>query len=79
MAIFGMIFRGGPALGALIMGTPSSHFGLQAPVACGAVLCGVFWLWARHHRAAMAQALECSERAPDCLTPQQSLVRLGRM
>lgn len=58
MATYGMIFRGGPAFGALIMGTLSSQIGLQLALACGAVLCGFGWLWARRRREAMAQALE---------------------
>ncbi len=53
-----MIFRGGPALGALIMGTASSQFGLRAPVAAGAVLCALFWLWARVREKNIAAALE---------------------
>ena len=58
MATYGMIFRGGPAVGALVMGTLSSHIGLQLAVGAGAVLCGLSWLWARRQRDAMAQALE---------------------
>lgn len=58
MGLHGMIFRGGPALGALIMGAASSHFGLRLPVAAGAVLCAVFWLWARVHEKNIAAALE---------------------
>jgi predicted MFS family arabinose efflux permease len=58
MGLHGMIFRGGPALGALIMGAASSHFGLRLPVAAGAVLCAFFWLWARLHEKTIAAALE---------------------
>lgn len=58
MATYGMIFRGGPAIGALAMGTLSSHTGLQIAVGAGAVLCALSWLWARHKRDAMARALE---------------------
>src|SRR5215204_1702384 len=38
MALYGMIFRAGPALGAVAMGTASAHFGLRLPLAIGAVL-----------------------------------------
>ena len=38
MALYGMIFRAGPALGAVTMGTASAHFGLRLPLAIGAVL-----------------------------------------
>jgi MFS family permease len=58
MATYGMIFRGGPALGALVMGTLSSQIGLQLAVGAGAVLCALTWLWARRLRTRMAQALE---------------------
>lgn len=58
MSLYGMIFRGGPALGALVMGAASSVVGLQLPVACGALLCAVFWLWARLRRDRIAAALE---------------------
>jgi predicted MFS family arabinose efflux permease len=58
MSLYGMIFRGGPALGALIMGSLSSQVGLRLPVACGALLCAGFWLWARLRRARIADALE---------------------
>ena len=58
MAIYGMIFRGGPAIGALVMGTLSSLIGLQLAVGAGAVVCGLSWLWARRLRDSMAKALE---------------------
>lgn len=58
MATYGMIFRGGPALGALIMGVLSSQIGLQLAVGAGAVVCALTWLWARRIREQMAQALE---------------------
>ena len=57
LSLFGLIFRGGPALGALIMGAASELVGLQAPLAAGAVLgvaaCGLLW----RQRAAIARAL----------------------
>jgi MFS family permease len=58
MATYGMIFRGGPAVGALVMGTLSSQIGLQLAVGAGAALCGLSWLWARRQRDSMARALE---------------------
>jgi hypothetical protein len=53
-----MIGRGAPAVGALAMGGLSSFVGLQWPVAGGAALCLVLWLWARPPPRGMAQALE---------------------
>lgn len=58
MGLHGMIFRGGPALGALIMGAASSYVGLRLPVAVGAVICGAFWLWGRVREKTIAAALE---------------------
>jgi predicted MFS family arabinose efflux permease len=58
MSLYGMIFRGGPAAGALLMGAASAQVGLRLPVACGALLCAGFWLWARLRRERIAAALE---------------------
>ena len=58
MSLYGMINRGAPALGALIMGTLSSYVGLQWPVAGGAAICLLVWLWARSRRETMTRALE---------------------
>jgi MFS family permease len=51
MAIYGMIIRGGPAIGVLAMGGASELVGLRLPVAVGAVLCAAVWLWARSRGA----------------------------
>ncbi len=57
LSLFGLIFRGGPALGALIMGAASELVGLQAPLAVGALLgigaCGLLW----RQRQAIARSL----------------------
>src|SRR5271155_4500396 len=58
MSLYGMIFRGGPALGTLIMGTAASQLGLRLPVAAGALLCAGFWLWARLRQNRIAAAFE---------------------
>lgn len=58
MAIYGTIFRGGPALGALIMGAASSYVGLQWALAAGALFCALGWIWARLKQRQMAAALE---------------------
>ncbi|HZS84754.1 MAG TPA: MFS transporter [Stellaceae bacterium] len=58
LALYGMIFRAGPALGALVTGTLSSAFGLRLPVAAGAMLCALYWLWARLRQSAVARELE---------------------
>ncbi len=58
MGLYGMINRGGPAVGALVMGTLSSYVGLQWPVAGGAAICLLVWLWARSRQEIMTRALE---------------------
>lgn len=47
MAIYGMIIRGGPAIGAMLMGGASEVAGLRLPVAVGAVLCVAVWVRTR--------------------------------
>ena len=58
MSLYGITWRGAPAIGALIMGGLTSFFGLQAPLAAGAVLCLVAWLIVQPRRRAMAEGLE---------------------
>jgi len=43
MALYGMIFRAGPALGAVVMGTASERFGLRLPLAIGAAVSVACW------------------------------------
>ncbi|MFN4089529.1 MAG: MFS transporter [Alphaproteobacteria bacterium] len=61
LSIYGLSFRAGPALGAIMMGAASEFIGLRIPVAIGAVLCIVVWVWALRRRRAMAAILERSE------------------
>jgi predicted MFS family arabinose efflux permease len=58
MALYGMIFRAGPALGAVLMGSLSQRFGLRLPLAVGALVSCGFWLatWLKQTR--IARALE---------------------
>jgi MFS family permease len=58
MALYGVIFRAGPALGAVLVGSASAHFGLRAPLAAGAALSCMFWLVTRLRHREMAAALE---------------------
>lgn len=62
MALYGMLFRGGPALNALILGWLSSLFGLRFSVAAGAVVCIAYWTWARSRQSDMQRALEAEAR-----------------
>ena len=58
MSMFGMIFRGGSALGALIIGAISEGTGLRIPLTIGAVLAVVANCWFIYRRHAMINALE---------------------
>jgi MFS family permease len=63
MGLYGLIFRGGPAIGALGAGLISVHLGLRWPVVIGAVLLVAAWLWTYHIRRRIAAALQ--ERPSD--------------
>jgi predicted MFS family arabinose efflux permease len=58
MALYGMIFRAGPALGAVLMGSLSERFGLRLPLAVGALVSCGFWAWTRLKQRRMAETLE---------------------
>jgi predicted MFS family arabinose efflux permease len=58
MALYGMIFRAGPALGAVVMGTASEHFGLRLPLAIGATVSCLCWALTLHRRRAIMASLE---------------------
>lgn len=58
MSMFGMIFRGGSALGALIIGAISEATGLRIPLAVGAILAIIANGWVIYHREAMIESLE---------------------
>ena len=58
MALYGMIFRAGPAVGAVLMGSLSVHFGLRLPLAVGALISCGFWLWTRFKQRRIAETLE---------------------
>jgi MFS family permease len=58
MALYGMIFRAGPAVGAVLMGLASEHLGLRLPLALGALASCGFWLLTRLRHRRIAAALE---------------------
>ena len=58
VSVYGMIFRAGPAVGALIMGSLSETLGWQWPVAGGGLLCVVIWYWGHRKSAAIKASLE---------------------
>jgi MFS family permease len=57
LSIYGLIFRGGPAVGALIMGAASERFGLRLPVFAGSVIVCAVWLWAWFRQKRMMDSL----------------------
>jgi len=58
LGIYGIIFRGGPALGALAMGVLSEWWGLRWPVAGGAFLALLYFAWFWRRLPEMARSLE---------------------
>jgi predicted MFS family arabinose efflux permease len=56
MGLYGLIFRGAPAVGALTAGLVSTYFGLRVPVLFGAliVIAVCFWLYLNRQRIAEA-------------------------
>jgi len=64
MSLYGMISRGGPAVGALVMGWASDYVGLRWPVFFAALICLGLWLWVLPRRRGMANALE-GDGAPE--------------
>jgi MFS family permease len=61
MGLYGLIFRGGPAIGALAAGIASAQFGLRWPVFFGALLVIAAWLWTYLSRRRIAAALEAQD------------------
>ena len=61
MGLYGLIFRGAPAVGALAAGLASSYFGLRWPVFLGALLVIAVGLWTYLSRTRIAAALETQE------------------
>ncbi len=64
LGLWGIIFRGAPAVGALAMGWMSSFFGLGWPVAAGGALCVVAALLMLRRRGALAAQLEVDAAGP---------------
>jgi predicted MFS family arabinose efflux permease len=63
MALYGMIFRAGPAVGAVLMGSLSERFGLRLPLAVGALVSCGFWAWTRLKQRRIADTLEADPTA----------------
>jgi MFS family permease len=57
MGLYGLIFRGAPAIGALLAGVASAQFGLRWPVVLGALLVVIVCAWTYRRRARIAAPL----------------------
>lgn len=62
LGLYGMLFRGGPAFNALVLGWLASFWGLRLSVAAGAMVCLLCWGWARLRQQVMERALEAEAR-----------------
>jgi MFS family permease len=58
LSLYGVIFRGVPALGALVIGWISAYIGLPAAVAAGGVVCLIAYAWCMRGRREVARILE---------------------
>jgi predicted MFS family arabinose efflux permease len=58
MALYGMVHRGGPALGAVIIGAAAELIGLQTAMICGGALTAIVFVLMLRRYATMASALE---------------------
>ena len=58
MSLYGLIHRGGPAVGALAMGAAAELIGIRLAVASGAILCVALWLWMIRRQKETAAVLE---------------------
>ena len=69
MGLYGLIFRGSPAVGALAAGIASAPFGLRWPVVFGTAIVIAVALWTYLNRARIAAALESVSAAPSSRPP----------
>ena len=69
LSIYGIIFRGGPAAGALIMGALSEGLGLRWPLAGGAFIVLALWLRTWRRRRRLADLLEGAWDVPPKAEP----------
>ena len=58
MSLYGILWRGGPAVGALCIGAVSEALGFRLPVAVGGAILVLAALWAWRRRAQMIETLE---------------------
>jgi MFS family permease len=61
LAFYGLLWMGGAAVGALIMGVLSEWIGLRAPVAVGGGVCLLIWLWGMTMRKRVSRLIDDRE------------------
>jgi len=62
MSLYGMIYRGGPALGALAIGALAEHVGISNALLLGVIMSAAAFTWVFLRRNSVAPALETPER-----------------
>ncbi len=60
LSLFGLVFRSGPAIGALLMGAASEFVGLRWPLIVGSCIGAVAWAVIWHGKTRITQALKPS-------------------
>ncbi len=58
LGLYGLIVRGAPSIGALLMGAFAERVGFALPMVCGAAICVLAWGLATLRRGRMTRALE---------------------
>ncbi|MEX2642855.1 MAG: MFS transporter [Acetobacterales bacterium] len=58
LGLYGLIVRGAPSVGALVMGAFAERVGFAIPMLCGAAICVAAWMLASSRRQTMSRALE---------------------
>lgn len=58
LSLYGVVFRGVPAIGALVMGWGSEHIGLSAAVGTGGGVCVLAFIWYMRGERSVTRILE---------------------
>jgi predicted MFS family arabinose efflux permease len=58
LSLFGLVFRSGPAIGALVMGVASERVGLRWPLAVGAMIGAAAFAYIWQRRQTIGAALQ---------------------
>lgn len=58
VSLYGMVQRGGQALGSVVLGVTADLIGLRPTFAVAGLICLTFWVWSMRRAKAMAAALE---------------------